>query len=152
MKQRLSFATALFAILVFLLSGSHASLLKRQTLSVSKTALVIAVSTDVANEAVSILNEFNQPAQVLVVPQTGTSLPALETVSGSTSVGNFGLIVIIGLASYDYGSTGWASAITSDQFTALYAYQLKYNVRMVHLDGYPGNFKDVTPAVGPVGC
>lgn len=150
-KQGLSLA-AVFAVLFSLISGSHASLLKRQTLSVSKTALVIAVSTNAANEAVSILNEFNQPTQVLVVAQTGTTLPALETVSGSTSVGNFGLIVIIGLASYDYGATGWASAITSDQFTALYAYQLKYNVRMIHLDGYPGNFEGTALALGPVGC
>ena len=152
-KPRLSgFAAVLFAILFFFLSGSHASLLKRQSLSLSGTALVIAVSTDAADEAVSILNEFNQTTQVLVVAQNGTSLPALETVSGSTSVGNFGLVIVIGLASYDYGATGWASAITSDQWTALYAYQLKYNVRMIHLDGYPGNFEGTGLALGPGGC
>lgn len=85
--------------------------------------------------------------------QNGTDLPPLETIAGSNSAGNFGLIIIIGLASYDYGgSIGWESLITSAQWTALYSYQLKYGVRMVHLDGYPGNFVGTALAPGPGGC
>ena len=145
-KRSLSFVALLLGIVFLFLSGSHAAAVKRQSTSVSSTALVIAVSTDAADEAVSILNNFNQTNQVLVVEQTGTPLPTLETISGSSSVGNYGLIIVIGLASYDY-ATGWASAITSEQWSALYAYQLTYNVRMIHLDGYPGSFEGTALAL-----
>ena len=84
----------------------------------------------------------------------GTSLPVMEATTGGKSIGNYGLIVIIGLVTYDYGGTiGWASAITAAQWNTLYAYQLKYGVRMVHLDGYPGSFNGTTIAAnGPNGC
>ena len=84
----------------------------------------------------------------------GIALPTLETIdANNNSIGNFGLIIIIGLVSYDYGGTlGWQSALTTDQFTALYSYQTKYNVRMIHLDSYPGSFPGVTIAPGPGGC
>jgi len=136
-----------------LLSAVHAAPVKRQTTSggsVASTALVIAISTDAADEAVSTLNQFNQPTQVLVIPQNGTDLPSLETTSGSVTVGNFALIIVIGLASYDY-STGWASAITTDQWDTLYAYQLTYGVRMIHLDGFPGNFPGTAVAYNAAG-
>jgi hypothetical protein len=83
----------------------------------------------------------------------GVSLPTLEMVDAkNNSVGNFGLIIIIGLVSYDYGGTlGWQSAITTDQFTSLYNYQTKYGVRMIQLDSYPGNFPDMAVAPGPSG-
>jgi hypothetical protein len=69
------------------------------------------------------------------------------------NVGNYGLIIVIGLVVYDYGgTTGWVSAITSNQWDTLYAYQTKYGVRMVHLDGFPGSFNGTTVAPGPGGC
>jgi hypothetical protein len=152
-QRVLSLGVLIFCILFSLLPGSDATHVKRQTTSLSETALVIAVSADAANEAVGILNGYNQPTQLFVVAQNGTDLPPLETISGSNSAGNFGLIIVIGLVSYDYGgSIGWASAITTAQFSALYAYQLKYNVRMIHLDGYPGNFAGTALALGPGGC
>ena len=41
--------------------------------------------------------------------------------------------------SYDYGGTiGFQSALTTDQWNAIYAYQLAYGVRLVHIDVYPG--------------
>jgi hypothetical protein len=152
-KRALSVGILLFCVLFSLLSRTSATPVKRQTTSFSDTALVIAVSDAAADEAVSLLNQYNQTTEVLVVAQNGTDLPSLETVNGSSDVGNFGLIVIIGLASYDYGgTTGWASAITPTQWSDLYAYQLKYGVRMIHLDGYPGNFPGTALALGPGGC
>ena len=84
----------------------------------------------------------------------GATLPALETVDANNhTIGNFGLIVIVGLVSYDYGdSVGWQSAITTAQFSSLYEYQLKYGVRMIHLDGYPGNFPGLTVPSPAGGC
>lgn len=152
-KRALSVGILLFCILFSLLSQTSATPVKRQTTSFSDTALVIAVSDAAADEAVSLLNQYNQTTQLLLFAQNGTALPPLETVNGSSDVGNFGLIIVIGLASYDYGgTTGWASAITADQWSQLYAYQLKYGVRMIHLDGYPGNFPGTALAVGPGGC
>jgi hypothetical protein len=47
---------------------------------------------------------------------------------------------------YDYGgTTGWQSAITTDQWTALNNYQLSFNVRMVRIDEYPGASFGTTP-------
>jgi hypothetical protein len=142
-----------------LLGGSHAvPLSKRQAeINVHSTALVIAVSDDAAEEAVNILDQFGHASQVLVVPQEGTALPTLVTVNGPPDVytstwGSFDLIIVIGLVSYDYGgTTGWASALTSDQWNDLYAYQTEWGVRMIHLDGYPGNFPGTAVTMGPAG-
>ena len=114
----------MLSILFLLLSGINATSLRKRSLD--ETALVIASSTSAADEAVSILNAHDQPSQLLIMAANGTDLPPLETISGSNSVGNFGLIIIIGLATYDYGGTiGWASPITSAQWTDLYSYQSK---------------------------
>lgn len=121
---------------------------------VYQTALVLAVNSAGAAEAVSILQGYGQPLEFLAVAQNGTALPPLETInSDGTSVGNYGLIVIISNCVYNYGGTiGWASSITSDQFNAIYAYQAKYHVRAVYLDSFPGWFQDVTAAAGSGGC
>src|SRR5579859_6638467 len=119
------------------------------SLSLFQETLVIATDASAADEAVSLLQGYGQPTFLLSIPQAGAPLPALET--GNT--GNFGLIIIIGLVTYDFGgTTGWASAITADQWNALYAYQLKYSVRMIHLDAFPGSFNGTTVAPGPGGC
>jgi hypothetical protein len=123
------------------------------TLALYQTALVLATDASAATEAVSILEGYGQPTQVVAIPQAGITLPTLETIDAwNNSVGNFGLIIIMGLVPYDYGgSIGWASAITSEQWTELYAYQLKYGVRMIHLNGWGGSFPGVTLAPGPGG-
>jgi len=124
------------------------------SISLFQTALVIATDPTAGSEATDFLNGYGQPFYFLQFNQNGTVLPTLETIDASgNSVGNYGLIIIIGLVTYNYGGTiGWASAITADQWTALYAYQLKYGVRMVHLDGFPGSFNGTTVAPGPGGC
>ena len=97
--------------------------------------LVIARDDATAQMTSSGLLGYGIPFTSLIVPQSGVALPAL---SGSTG-GNFGGIVIVSQVSYDYGGTqGFQSALTIDQWNQLYAYQLQYGVRMVHLDVFPG--------------
>jgi hypothetical protein len=119
-----------------------------------QTALVIATDAAAGLEATAFLQGYGQPFYFLPFAQNGTSLPVLETTDSSgNSIGNYGLIIIVGLVTYDYGgTTGWASAITPAQWDTLYAYQLKYGVRMIHLDGFPGSFNGTTVAPGPSGC
>ncbi|KAB8077566.1 hypothetical protein BDV29DRAFT_168092 [Aspergillus leporis] len=103
--------------------------------NIAGNILVIAKDTAAANVATSGLNGYGIPFTTLVVPQTGVTLPELNGTSG----GNFGGIVVASGVSYDYGNTtGFQSALTTDQWNQLYAYQLEYGVRMVQYDVYPG--------------
>ncbi|KAL4810197.1 hypothetical protein BDV18DRAFT_54425 [Aspergillus unguis] len=95
--------------------------------------LVIARDDTQASVASSGLNGYGIPYTTLLVPQGGVELPALNSSSG----GNFGGIVIAGEVSYDNGGS-WGSALTTDQWNQLYAYQLEYGVRMVQYDVFPG--------------
>lgn len=74
--------------------------------------------------------------EVLTFPQAGTPLPTLE----QDGYGNYGGIVTLKELSYEYNEperTGWLSALTDAQWTALYDYQVKYGVRMARLDVFP---------------
>ncbi|PWY92704.1 hypothetical protein BO70DRAFT_384159 [Aspergillus heteromorphus CBS 117.55] len=103
--------------------------------SIAANILVIARDTASAKVASSGLNAIGIPFTTLVVPQSGASLPALNGTDG----GNFGGIVVASEVSYNYGNaTGYQSALTTDQWNQLYAYQLAYGVRMVQYDVYPG--------------
>lgn len=95
---------------------------------------MIARDTASAGVASSGLNAYGIPFTTLIVPQSGVTLPALNTSTG----GNFGGIVVASEVSYDYGTSGFQSALTTDQWNQLYAYQLAYGVRMVQYDVYPG--------------
>ncbi|RAL02971.1 putative extracellular serine-rich protein [Aspergillus ibericus CBS 121593] len=103
--------------------------------SIAANILVIARDSASASVASSGLNAYGIPFTTLVVPQTGASLPALNSSEG----GNFGGIVVASEVSYNYGNaTGYQSALTTDQWNQLWAYQLAYGVRMVQYDVYPG--------------
>ncbi|KAH8694066.1 hypothetical protein BGW36DRAFT_215461 [Talaromyces proteolyticus] len=103
--------------------------------TVLSTILVIAGDSSSAATASSGLNGYGIPFRTLIVPQAGVALPALNTSAG----GNFGGIVVASQVSYDYGgTTGYQSALTTDQWNQLYSYQLTYGVRMVQYDVYPG--------------
>ncbi|KFZ02885.1 hypothetical protein V502_11414 [Pseudogymnoascus sp. VKM F-4520 (FW-2644)] len=103
--------------------------------SVSSTVLVIARDAVSAYSGYSGLRGYGIPYQVLTVPQAGVALPSLNS---SATVGNFGAIVVLGEVSYDYGATGFQSALTPAQWATLYGYQLAFGVRMVRIDVYPG--------------
>lgn len=103
--------------------------------TVDSTVLVLARDTASAYSGFSGLNDRGIPYQVLVVPQAGVTLPALNS---STTHGNYGAIVVLSEVSYSYGTTGYASALTTAQWQALYNYQISFGVRMVRLDVNPG--------------
>jgi hypothetical protein len=142
-------SASFFSILVLFVS------VVASTNSVYQTALVIATDDGTADQAVTTLQSYGMQYQVLNVPSTGTSLPSLETISGSNNMANFGLLIVISQVSYDYGGTiGWASALTDTQWNALYAYQTKYKVRMIQLNVYPGAIEGtaIVPGSDPNGC
>jgi hypothetical protein len=104
--------------------------------SVKSTVLIFARDIASAYSAWSGLNGYAIPYQVVIVPKTGITLPAL---SSSATAGNYGAIVVLSEVSYDYGGTlGFQSALTAAQWTTLYQYQVSFGVRMVRLDVFPG--------------
>jgi hypothetical protein len=116
--------------------------------TVKSTVLVLAVDAAAAASAYSGLNAYGIPYQVLLVPQSGVTLPVLNTTAG----GNFGGIIIASGVPYDYGADGWHSALTDAQWNTLYAYQLAYGVRMVQYDVYPQPQYGTTPTGGCCGA
>jgi hypothetical protein len=100
------------------------------------TFLVIARDATAAYSAKSGLNDYGIPFQVLVVPAAGVALPALTS---SASVGLFGGIVVLSEVSYPNAAGTYVSALTNDQWNALYAYQRTFGVRMVRLDVVPSS-------------
>jgi hypothetical protein len=107
------------------------------SLTTTSTILVIARDAASALSATSGLNGYGIPFFVLTVPLAGVALPTLA--NNATGVGNYGGIVIASQVSYDYGTTGggFKSALTTDQWNQLYAYQLQFGIRMVQYDVYP---------------
>lgn len=101
--------------------------------NVASTILVIATDSTTATVAAQGLNGYGIPHQNLIVPQTGAALPALSSSSG----GNFGGIIVAAGVIYEYSATNYSSALTQDQWNALYEYQITYGVRMVQYGIFP---------------
>ncbi|KPM42687.1 hypothetical protein AK830_g3864 [Neonectria ditissima] len=127
-------------------SASSSSTSNPNNAVVDSTILVIASSSDIAGDATLGLLGYGIPYQTLIVSQSGVDLPKLNS---SSTRGNFGGIIIMDSIAYEF-STGWASGLTDDQWTALYTYQTSFNVRMVRINEYPGA-KFGTTVVG-AGC
>lgn len=117
------------------------------SVNVQSTVLVIARDAASAFSASSGLNGYGIPFQVLLVPQTGVTLPTLNSSSG----GNFGGVIVASQVSYDYGGGNFSSALTADQWNQIYAYQTNYGVRMVQYDVYPGPLFGATALGGCCG-
>lgn len=75
------------------------------------------------------------------MPSGGVDLPTLNS---SSTVGNFGGLMLLSGLSYSYPD-GWASALTNDQYAQLYNYQKSFRVRMVQYDVYPQAAFGTTP-------
>ena len=103
--------------------------------TVQSTILVLAPTDDVESSysATSGFDAYGIPYDLVQIPSGGATLPALNS---STTQGNYGGILILSDVSYDYNGD-YQSAITTDQYNTLWAYQLAFNVRMVRLDAYP---------------
>lgn len=101
--------------------------------SVNSTILVLAPQGDASYSATSGFDAYGIPYQLVSVPQAGVALPTLNS---TANAGNYGGILILSDVSYDY-SGDYHSALTTDQYAALYAYQVAFGVRMVRLDTYP---------------
>ncbi|RMZ88212.1 hypothetical protein DV736_g4552, partial [Chaetothyriales sp. CBS 134916] len=104
--------------------------------TVQSTILIFARDADAGASATSGLNGYGIPFELILVPQSGITLPTLENSAG----GLYGGIIAEGQLSYNYGTNGtenWQSAITADQWNTLYTYQTTYGVRMVQYNVYP---------------
>jgi hypothetical protein len=99
------------------------------------TVLIIARDIDAARSAHSGLQGYAIPYRVLVVPQSGATLPKLNQ---TATDGNYGGIVVLSEVSYDFGGGVFKSGLTDQQWDQLFAYQKAFKVRMVRLDVYPG--------------
>ncbi|RDL38733.1 Uncharacterized protein BP5553_03073 [Venustampulla echinocandica] len=139
-------------IVVKLNTSSSAAKIKAPSPGVSVTSaagtvLIFARDAASAYSAFSGLNGYGISYQVVLVPDGGIS--SLPTLNSSATVGNYGAIVVLSEVSYSSPSGVFASALTADQWAALYQYQVTFAVRMVRLDVYPGPAFGTT-AVG--GC
>ncbi|KAL3424693.1 hypothetical protein PVAG01_03974 [Phlyctema vagabunda] len=114
--------------------------------NVQSTVLIFARDTASAYSAYSGLNGYAIPYEVVIVPQSGATLPQLVT--GTT--GNYGAIVVLSEVSYNFGAIGFQSALTAEQWAQLYQYQVDFGVRMVRIDVYPGPNFGTTAVAG--GC
>ncbi|KAL1882847.1 hypothetical protein Daus18300_000485 [Diaporthe australafricana] len=101
--------------------------------NVASTILVIATDATSATVAAQGLNGYGIPHQNLIVPQTGTALPTLSSSTG----GNYGGIIVASGVAYEYSASNFSSALTTDQWNALYDYQIAYGVRMVQYGIFP---------------
>lgn len=94
----------------------------------NSTALVFASTQNDGTQTSYILDGYGIGYETITLTTGSNHLPALESSAG----GNYGLFVIIAQAVIN--ST---SLLTQDQWNTLYAYQLKYGVRMVHAEAAP---------------
>jgi hypothetical protein len=94
----------------------------------NSTALIIATASDDAIRASYILTGYGIGYEASLVPKVDTPLPTLESSDG----GNYGLFVV-----YAKTVVNGTSMLTNDQWEALWSYQRKYSVRMVHLNAIP---------------
>jgi hypothetical protein len=123
--QRIAWCTLLTP--GFFFAAVHAAI------TVDSTILVLAPDVTSGNAFASVIQGYGIPYQIVPVPQEGIDLPVLNS---STTAGNYGGIVTVSELSYDFNGD-YHSAITSDQWQALYSYQASFGVRMVRLDVWP---------------
>lgn len=111
------------------------------TVTTKSTFLVIARDKASAYSAYSGLNDYGIPYELLLVPQGGATLPVLNA---SAAVGNYGGIVVLSEVSYGNNAGVFSSALSDDQWDALYAYQASFGARMVRLDVIPSSATGTT--------
>ena len=103
-------------------------------LTVSGTILIIAQDEATSTAGTSGLRGYGIPFETLIVPEDGVELPGLNS---SEEDGNYGGLIVLNEVGYDY-EDGWRSAITDEQWEAIYEYQTSFGVRLVQLNVFPG--------------
>ncbi|RDW68152.1 hypothetical protein BP6252_09548 [Coleophoma cylindrospora] len=116
--------TVCSAVVALLFSGLA------QANSYKSTALVLALDDITIVEATYLLEGYGIPWDGIEFTQTGQNLPMLE----ASDVGYYGLFIIVAQL-YSNG----ASLLTDERWQELYDYQVKYGVRMVHLNVAPSS-------------
>ncbi|VBB79645.1 Putative protein of unknown function [Podospora comata] len=120
----------------------------KAALSTSNTILVLARDAASATSATSGLQGYGIPYEVLLVPQSGATLPPLNS---SAESGNYGGFIVLSELAYNLPG-GWGSAVTPAQWQTIYNYQTTFGARMVRLDVFPSTDLGVTLAVPNAGC
>ena len=128
-------------------SGAATALAATAITKIDNKVLILARDADGANSASAGLTAYGIPFEQVIIPQEGAALPTLNT---SASEGKYSGIIIMDAVSYEYAD-GWRSAITTDQFNTIWAYQAGFKVRMVRINEFPGPLYGVNLA-GAGGC
>ncbi|RGP77981.1 extracellular serine-rich [Fusarium longipes] len=112
------------------------------SITVDSTVLILGKDDYACESASSGLQGYGIPFEKVLVPKDGFVMPTLNSTSDK---GNYGSIIIVDAASYQYDS-GWASAITQDMWNMIFEYQLHFNVRLVRINEFPNAQFGVTTA------
>lgn len=115
---------------------------------VEQTILIFARDNIAALNAYQGLEGYGIPYEVIIVPQEGIELP---TLTSSSDRGNYGGFIVMSEVSFDYDGL-WRSAITDEQWTDLYNYQISFGVRMVRIDAYPQPMFGTETSIPSQGC
>ncbi|KAK6501422.1 hypothetical protein TWF481_009261 [Arthrobotrys musiformis] len=133
------------------LSSTSTAAAPSATYALLNNVLILAPDASTAALTEQPLDGYGMAWDTFIVPKEGIDLPAL-TVNNSdgTVTCKYNIIAMHSQLSYDYGDSGWRSALTTDQMNQIYAYQVSCGVRMVHFNIWPGSYAFGADAVG--GC
>ncbi|KAJ3112952.1 hypothetical protein HDU96_003953 [Phlyctochytrium bullatum] len=140
-----SFSTArAFLALILVICSTFTAVIAQNSTKVPFTldqrVLIIGVGNGQEESPVYTLKGYSIPYTVLNIPPTALLNGSLPLEKADGSGGLYSLIVLTngGLAA-DFGNSVFKSVLSADQWNQLYAYQSKYDVRLVALNDIPGN-------------
>lgn len=128
-------------------SGSSTPSAAAGITKIDNKVMILARDTDGVNSASAGLSAYGIPFEGVIIPQAGATIPTLNT---SATEGKYSGIIVIDALAYEYAD-GWRSAVTADQWNAIWTYQANFKVRMVRINEFPGPSFGAGLA-GPGGC
>ncbi|KAJ3218701.1 hypothetical protein HDU67_004483 [Dinochytrium kinnereticum] len=108
-------------------------------ITIEQRVLILTTGDGLEESPIYSLRGYSIPYTVLTVTAAGFNGPLpLEAVTGNGAL--YSMIVLSngGMAA-DFGGGVFRSVLTTEQWTQIYAYQSKYNVRLIALNDIPGN-------------
>ncbi|KAK6532555.1 hypothetical protein TWF281_006740 [Arthrobotrys megalospora] len=121
------------------------------TYALLNNVLILAPDAGTAALTEQPLDGYGMAWDTFIVPKEGIDLPALTSNNSDGSITcNYNIIAMHSQLSYEYSPNNWRSALTADQLSQIYAYQVTCGVRMVHFNIWPGNYAFGADAIG--GC